>query len=540
MRKYLFTAVLFLLALATQAQQRNLRAPLAKPDNPDMLDMPRSAPGALTTTTQKKRVVTIDNKVWRIVRTVVKDAQGDVVSTQNNTLDEKGRYTEKESRRYTDGKLTYGYKYTYAYDDNGNETRSEDYNLDADNDKWLLTQTDEKTYDGRGNITSETIFNYDGNSQQASSGSKWEYDTNEYGQTLLYAYYDYDVENGKWLGVSRETYVYDYYGNICEQTSLSGWCDEGWADGSKSVTRYNYKNGKKFSLAVNGYYMWESDKQDWKIIGELSYDYDEYDRVLNYKELHQDPRGFIWGYWTHYEYIQPEYAKRTRYSWDDDLQNWLPYCYYIDTYDENKCLVHTDTYDAADNSLTYQTDNTWRQFILDPTIYPDVYFVGESTSWEFLDTMTGTDLGDGIVEWRNVTIKKGEQFKFAAGSWDINWGLSLRDDSPAPVNKEVQLERNGYNITVQMDAEETTFTSIRLNIVKGTLFLETAATGVSEIDASNAEIAVSGNRIRVTGAKQVAVYNASGALVGNTAETTVEPGVYMVKADGKTAKVAVK
>ena len=540
MRKYLFTAVLFLLALATQAQQRNLRAPLAKPDNHGMLDMPRSAPDTLTTTTQKKRVVTVGNKVWRIVRTVIKNAQGDVVSTQNNTLDEKGRYTEKESRQYTDGKITSGYKYTYAYDDNGNEIRSEDYNLDADNDKWLLTQTDEKTYDGRGNVTCETIFNYDGNSQQASSGSKWEYDTNEYGQALLYACYDYDVENGKWLGVSRETYVYDYYGNVCEQTSLSGWCDKGWESGNKSVTYYNYKDGKKFSLAVNGYYMWESDKQDWKIIGEISYDYDEYNRVLNYKELHLDPRGFIWGYWTHYDYIQPEYTKRTRYSWDDDRQDWLPYSYYIDTYDENKCLVHTDTYDAADNSLIYQTDNTWRQFILDPTIYPDVYFVGESTNWDFLDNMTGTDLGDGIVEWRNVTIKKGEQFKFAAGSWDINWGLSFRDDSPAPVNKEVQLERNGANITVQMDTEEATFTSIRLNIVKGTLFLETNATGVSEIDASNAEIAVSGNRIRVTGAKQVTVYNADGSLVGNTAETTVEPGVYMVKADGKTVKVAVK
>ncbi len=46
--------------------------------------------------------------------------------------------------------------------------------------------------------------------------------------------------------------------------------------------------------------------------------------------------------------------------------------------------------------------------------------------------------------------------------------------------------------------------------------------------------------IRVFGASEVAVYDLNGRLVGNSAANTVAPGIYVVKADGVTRKVAVK
>jgi hypothetical protein len=66
--------------------------------------------------------------------------------------------------------------------------------------------------------------------------------------------------------------------------------------------------------------------------------------------------------------------------------------------------------------------------------------------------------------------------------------------------------------------------------------------GVSEIakPVSNANIMTTGNKIVVTGANSVAVYSTTGQLVSTKSVSTLPAGIYIVKADNKTAKVAVK
>jgi hypothetical protein len=66
--------------------------------------------------------------------------------------------------------------------------------------------------------------------------------------------------------------------------------------------------------------------------------------------------------------------------------------------------------------------------------------------------------------------------------------------------------------------------------------------GVSEITkpVSNANVLTTGNKIVVTGANNIAVYTTTGQLVSTKSVSTLPAGIYVVKADNKTAKVAVK
>lgn len=65
--------------------------------------------------------------------------------------------------------------------------------------------------------------------------------------------------------------------------------------------------------------------------------------------------------------------------------------------------------------------------------------------------------------------------------------------------------------------------------------------GISGIEAGDGvTISVVNGSVEVAGAASVAVYDIYGRLVGESASTSVEPGVYVVRADGKVAKVLVK
>ncbi len=65
-------------------------------------------------------------------------------------------------------------------------------------------------------------------------------------------------------------------------------------------------------------------------------------------------------------------------------------------------------------------------------------------------------------------------------------------------------------------------------------------TGVDNITAQVGKVAVDGRTITVSGADNVAVYGIGGQLLSKQNVTTVEPGVYVVVANGKSTKVIVK
>jgi hypothetical protein len=61
-----------------------------------------------------------------------------------------------------------------------------------------------------------------------------------------------------------------------------------------------------------------------------------------------------------------------------------------------------------------------------------------------------------------------------------------------------------------------------------------------ESNVSNAKVSVIGNQIVVTGAENVAVYSTTGQLISRNSVTAPAAGIYVVKADNRTVKVAVK
>ena len=69
----------------------------------------------------------------------------------------------------------------------------------------------------------------------------------------------------------------------------------------------------------------------------------------------------------------------------------------------------------------------------------------------------------------------------------------------------------------------------------------TIVTGIEEIEADGAEIAVGEGSIGVAGGKAT-IYNAAGQTVAtaNNAEVAVPAGLYIVKVNGKATKVIVK
>lgn len=534
-------------AVMPQQFRHDMMRPMDKPATGMTLttDIDAYAADAPGTAKQKKRSISIGRATWRHIRTVQKDAEGNTTRTQDNVVDEKGNYLEKTARSYVSGKLAGGRKYTYAYDEYGNLTKGEAYTLnpkDPENGAWLLDGKDTWEYDASQNMVKHIFQQFDMYTQQLINGSQTDYTYNERG--LCTSQTDWNYNNGSWRKLMCQMAEYDEFGSICMNATLSGWDNSinGWTSGEKKVALYkSMKNGDGTYLAVSGGYEWDSAAQDWKIINEETLEYDDYGRIAEQKALHQDNSGSFWGYWYKYEYFANEKTKSYSYSWDDTNKKWTLNEYSISLFDENGCQSHTDVYNGKDE-LKYGNDYTWQKIMLDPIVYPDIFFVGSETSWSFLAGKEATDLGGGKVEWKNVTIKKTDEFKFASSDWTtFNWGLNY-GDQPIPTDQDVRLTSgpSSQNITLDIQTDEVNCESILLDVINGIVHIKTVPTGVSEIGADKARIEVEDGSIAVTGAKQVAVYNAGGSLVGNTARTAVEPGIYMVKADGKTVKVAVK
>lgn len=65
-------------------------------------------------------------------------------------------------------------------------------------------------------------------------------------------------------------------------------------------------------------------------------------------------------------------------------------------------------------------------------------------------------------------------------------------------------------------------------------------TAVNHVAADGQTVRVVGRKITTRGARHVTVHNAAGQLISTNDVTPVEPGIYIVQADGKTIKVVVK
>ena len=161
---------------------------------------------------------------------------------------------------------------------------------------------------------------------------------------------------------------------------------------------------------------------------------------------------------------------------------------------------------------------------------------GEGNSWNFL-----SEAGKLPVT-ETEGIFKG-QVTFAADAlayWRIFEGLGQKGSW----GLEAETTEHTLTATLKKGLEACVTTNpgtydVTFNIATGEVVLVEGGSVLS-LNADGIKVVAGKGFIEVLGANNVAVYNATGALVSRNANSNVAAGVYVVRADQKVAKVIVK
>ena len=171
-----------------------------------------------------------------------------------------------------------------------------------------------------------------------------------------------------------------------------------------------------------------------------------------------------------------------------------------------------------------------------------VYVIGDNNAWDFNDT-TGKLIpteNEGEFSGRVKMLNAAEQ---EVGYWRIYenlgqrgvWGITGGNLSGN--NLSGTLVRGGEDC-VTTAAGDYTFT---FNINTGAFSIAPYGASVAELNGDTVTVTGGDDMITVSGANSVSVYTIGGALVSeNEATISVPAGLYVVLADGKAHKVAVK
>ena len=479
------------------------------------------------------RSIVVNNEQWRNTKTVQKDANGNVtVITEAEYLD-NGNIKSKVSSFYQDGQIIGGYMITYEYDDNGNKTKEVESKLVAPPNTYAKTRETVWVYNGSPINTLFYYLNYD-DTGAISHGYKSAYEFDSFGHMTMQeeSYY----VNNEWVPSSRQEWKWDgnyRYMNL----RLYDWDNttKKWQSGNKEVAE-NRTLGKV--NVIYGKYDWDAAKQDWVVNVENIEGYNDYGELTLSSYL-ENYEGTYSGWRYTIDIISEQYRTIHYYDWSQATNDWIETEYYDEKYDENGNIATSNVYNSADNKLKSTFEYTWEKFNIGTDVYPDCYFVGEASEWQFENRYVGKDMGNGIVVWNDVTIKNGEMFKFASDDWmTFDWGTAY-DGEYIPFDQPVKLTNKGMNIKLDMEGTEMTFKSISLNVLTGVVAFETYPTSVGSPEAKRVNIFANNGKIVVQNAKDVKVYSASGELISTAAVTPVEKGLYVVKAGGKTVKLNV-
>ena len=479
------------------------------------------------------RSIVVTNEQWRNTKTVQKDANGNVTATTEAEYLDNGKMKSKIGNYYKDGQINGGYILTYEYDDNGNKTKEVESKLVAPPNTYAKTRETVWVYNGSPINTLFYYLNYD-DTGAISHGYKSAYEFDSFGHMTMQeeSYY----VNNEWVPSSRQEWKWDgnyRYMNL----RLYDWDNttKKWQSGNKEVAE-NRTLGKV--NVIYGKYDWDAAKQDWVVNVENIEGYNDYGELTLSSYL-ENYEGTYSGWRYTIDIISEQYRTIHYYDWSQATNDWIETEYYDEKYDENGNIATSNVYNSADNKLKSTFEYTWEKFNIGTDVYPDCYFVGEASEWQFENRYVGKDMGNGIVVWNDVTIKNGEMFKFASDDWmTFDWGTAY-DGEYIPFDQPVKLTNKGMNIKLDMEGTEMTFKSISLNVLTGVVAFETYPTSVGSPEAKRVNIFANNGKIVVQNAKDVKVYSASGELISTAAVTPVEKGLYVVKAGGKTVKLIV-
>lgn len=478
------------------------------------------------------RSIVVNNEQWRNTKIVEKDANGNVTGTTEFEFLDNGKIKSQIVNYYTDGQIDGGYMITHEYDDNGNKIKEVVSNMVAPPNTYAKTRETVWEYNDSNLNTLYYYLSYD-ETGAISHGYKETSQYNSSNNVTMREVSSYGI-NG-WIPSTREEYGWD--GNVnYMHLILLDWDNttKKWQSGNKEVSEHSTFGRVN---VVYGKYDWDAIKQDWVVNVERIEGYND-NGELTLNSYLENSGGTYSGWRYNVDIISEQYRTIHYYDWSQATNDWIETMYGNEIYDENGNIATSSLY-YSDNMLRSTSEYTWEKFNIGTDVYPDCYFVGEASEWQFENRYVGKDMGNGIVVWNDVTIKNGEMFKFASDDWmTFDWGTAY-DGEYIPFDQPVKLTNKGMNIKLDMEGTEMTFKSISLNVLTGVVAFETYPTSVGSPEAKRVNIFANNGKIVVQNAKDVKVYSASGELISTAAVTPVEKGLYVVKAGGKTVKLNV-
>ena len=177
--------------------------------------------------------------------------------------------------------------------------------------------------------------------------------------------------------------------------------------------------------------------------------------------------------------------------------------------DGNTDWTYTNTeYCAVNNEGVYVFTNV-------PFVTPGKFII--SADYTSTDESTVNDWALGSADAVNNVLESGGSVNLIAWGAESPIQIKTREDGYLMATYDLTVDLNNHTIT------------------------STIVTGIEEIEADGAEIAVGEGSIGVAGGKAT-IYNAAGQTVAtaNNAEVAVPAGLYIVKVNGKATKVIVK
>lgn len=205
------------------------------------------------------------------------------------------------------------------------------------------------------------------------------------------------------------------------------------------------------------------------------------------------------------------------------------------TYD---CSKITLTINSSDNSATLLIVGTEQEAAEITT----VYVMGNNNGWDFTDASgaLAKDEADGLFKGDVTFETAGDNAGLAY--WRIYEGLGQKGSW----GLETNATENTLSGTFVKGKEGCATTelgtyTITFDLATGNFSLVKKEEGaVAEVSADGIRVSAVNGEINVYGAASVRVYTMGGALVSESASARVNPGLYIVKADNKVAKVVVR
>ncbi|KXX68187.1 T9SS type A sorting domain-containing protein [Flammeovirga sp. SJP92] len=198
------------------------------------------------------------------------------IPTNKNTYNytnEKQTLVENEVYDQIDESWNKNYKYIYAFDENGYNTKIE-YYVGNNNNEWKLVSTDTSTYDEKGRLISKIDFREDEGYQFNIS---YDYTDDNMTKEIIQEW-DQDLE--KWVNQQQ------YYYTTIVKDNASTWMMSDW-NNEKEQWEFNRRIDLTYDNDGN-----ETSKKtytgaidNWEKNGYTTYEYDEYGSVTKKQEF---------------------------------------------------------------------------------------------------------------------------------------------------------------------------------------------------------------------------------------------------------------